>query len=107
MRIIQYIHRPNSTELGIGNTHETYMLINSEHDLSEVFPPGLEVSVGDSLSTHVYPIKSADGREFRVNQMGSLYRDYNVQPGDEVYLTSIRFDNGSNTFSLLKTIIEL
>ena len=83
-RITQYLHRPNTTELGMGNTHETYMLINKDYDLSELFPVGQNVDVEDTDTHKVYHLKSANSREFRVNQMGEFYRDHGIQPGDEV-----------------------
>mgnify|MGYP002623242206 CR=1 FL=1 len=88
-KLIQYIHRPNATEIGMGNTHETYMLIGADTDLSALFPPSVDVKVRDSLSGKNYYLKAANGREFRVNQMGELYRDYNILPGDEIVITRI------------------
>ena len=91
----QYCHRPNVTELGQGNTHETYMLINADVDLSSIFPSGTDVEVEDTKTKKKYSLKSAQGREFRVNQMGAIYRDYDVVPGDEIFITSIE-KNGKN-----------
>ena len=88
--ISQYLHRPNNTELGLGSTHETYLLVNSNFDLSSIFPPSLEVNVTDSNSGKSYPLKAAFGSEFRINQMGPIYRDYGVVPGDEITFTSIQ-----------------
>ena len=88
-KLIQYIHRPNTTELGMGNTHETYMLISSNTDISTVFPNGVDVKVRDVVSGKNYILKASIGREFRVNQMGELYRDFNVYPGDEIIITKI------------------
>ena len=87
--IRQYVHRPNTTELGLGNTHETYMLVNSNIDLTNMFPPSIEVEIEDTITHKLYTLKSASGREFRVNQMGQIYRDYNVKPGDEIQITQI------------------
>lgn len=95
-KLIQYTHRPNMTELGMGNTHETYMLINTNTDLSGIFPPSIEVKVRDVVSGKHYSLKSSEGREFRVNQMGDLYRDYNVNPGDEIVITKIESENASD-----------
>lgn len=95
-KLIQYTHRPNMTELGMGNTHEKYMLINTNTDLSGIFPPSIEVKVRDAVSGKHYSLKSSDGREFRVNQMGDLYRDYNVHPGDEIVITKIENENTSD-----------
>lgn len=89
IKLTQYLHRPNTTELGMGNTHETYMLISTDTDLSGIFPPSMDVKVRDLASSKQYTLKSSWGREFRVNQMGELYRDYDVKPGDEIVITKI------------------
>ena len=93
-KIIQYTHRPNNTELGKGNTHETYLLIGKEYDLSGLFPDGVDVNLKAVDRDAVYTIKTAIGREFRINQLGPLYRDYNVCEGDEIILTIVD-ENGS------------
>ena len=95
-KLTQYTHRPNTTELGMGNTHETYMLINTNTDLSSIFPPSTEVRIRDIASGKHYLLKSAEGREFRVNQMGDLYRDYNVLPGDEIIITKVENESASD-----------
>ena len=69
IKLSQYVHRPNSTELGLGNTHETYMLIGSDTDLSGIFPPSIEVVVHDTLSQKDYMLKSSDGREFNTSSI--------------------------------------
>ena len=87
--IQQYLHRPNATELGQGNTNECYMLISTEIDISDIFPVGVEISAQDTQSGKVYKLKAAKIREYRVNQFGDLYRDYDVRPGDEILITKI------------------
>lgn len=87
--ITQYFHFPNNTELGKGSTHECYLLIPNLYDLSKIFPPGEEVEVTDSLSKKTYRLKAAHGREFRINQFGQFYKDYDVHMGDEIILTHI------------------
>lgn len=86
--IIQYIHRPNNTELGKGNTHECYLLVKSEIDSSveELTPSGREVEFKDMQSDSSWRLKASKGREFRINQMADLYRTYGVEYGDEVIL---------------------
>lgn len=93
MKITRYIHRPNLTELGMGNTNETYMLIGGGIDLSSVFPVGVDTEVVDQTNNKSYFLKSKVGTEFRVNQLGQLYRDYDVRPGDELIFTCI--ENGT------------
>ena len=101
-KLTQYTHRPNVTELGKGNTHETYMSINTDTDLSQIFPPSLEVKVRDIASGKKYTLKSTKGNEFRVNQMGELYRDYNVLPGDEIIITKIEKQDASDIYVNVK-----
>ena len=93
VKITQYTHRPNSTELGLGNTHECYMLVATDIDMSGIFPPGESVSIYDELTRKEYVLKSSNYREFRINQMGDIYRDYNVIPGDEIVISQIEKDN--------------
>lgn len=93
VKITQYTHRPNSTELGLGNTHECYMLVATDIDMSGIFPPGESVSIYDVLTRKEYVLKSSNYREFRINQMGDIYRDYNVIPGDEIVISQIEKDN--------------
>lgn len=85
----QYLHRPNTTELGLGNTNETYLLVNTEFDLSDMFPPAKEVNIKEFSSSKIYTLKSAKNSEFRINQMGEIYRDFNVVPGDEIIITAL------------------
>lgn len=93
VKITQYTHRPNSTELGLGNTHECYMLVAADIDMSGIFPSGESVSIYDALTRKEYVLKSSNYREFRINQMGDIYRDYNVIPGDEIVISQIEKDN--------------
>ena len=89
----QYLHRPNITELGLGNTNETYLLVNTEFDLSDMFPPAKEVNIKEFNSSKIYTLKSAKNNEFRINQMGEIYRDFNVVPGDEIIITALINEN--------------
>ncbi len=100
-KIIQYIHRPNMTELGLGNTHETYLLVDSKTDMSKVFPLGKDTIVEDILMGKSYVLRSAKPSEFRINQMGPIFRDYNVMPGDEIVITHYDIDGEiSNVLSV-------
>ena len=95
-KITQYVHRPNSTELGLGNTHECYMLVGTDIDMSDIFPPGEDVLVHDTVSPKEYTLKSSNYREFRINQMGEIYRDYKVAPGDEIVINQIKKNDCSD-----------
>lgn len=97
-KIYQYLHYPNATELGQASTHETYLLIAKNIDLSGMFPVNQNVSVTDVKTGKQYLLKSAFGNEFRVNQFGPIYRDYDTQEGDEVYLTGVETDGGIQVY---------
>ena len=86
--ITQYIHRPNNTELGKTGTHDNYILAVTQvkDNMADFMPPGSEIEFQDMSSELKWRLKSAQGREFRVNQLGVLYRKYEVEFGDEVIL---------------------
>lgn len=102
-KIIQYVHRPNKTELGQASTHETYLLVEAKTDLSDIFPIGVDTEVKDVKTGKTYNLKSSggNGSEFRINQMGPLYRDYSVMAGDEITITHFETDGKrKNVFSI-------
>ena len=87
-RIIQYIHRPTLTELGLGNTHDRYLVVDSDKDLSNIFPLGVEISLLDSISNKVYKVYSKmETNEFRLKRLGDIVDDYHMEPGDEIVIT--------------------
>ena len=96
--IYQYIHYPNATELGQGSTHETYLLIARSIDLSRLFPIGENVFVTDVKTGAQYALKSTFGNEFRINQFGPIYRDYDTSEGDEIWLTGVITDNDTKIY---------
>lgn len=99
MKIAAYKHFPNATELGMGNTNETYILVGSSYDLSEMFPNGVDVNVYDSESNRSFVLRSRiSNKEFRINQLGALYRAYDLLPGDEIEFTHIISDNCDKVF---------
>lgn len=97
-RIQQYLHRPNSTELGLSGTHDTYLSVNIDLDIKSMFPNSIEQQFVDVTTNKRYSIKSAIGREFRINQMGEFYRDREVRPGDEIVIQKVIKSSGSSFF---------
>ena len=104
-KIIQYVHRPNRTELGQANTHETYLLVDAKTNLSDVFPIGIDTEVKDIKTGKNYGLKSSggNGSEFRINQMGPIYRDYSVMPGDEITITHFETNDEIKNVISVKT----
>lgn len=48
MRLKQLISYPIPNELGMGNTHETYIRIENDLDVSDMFPLDQDVVVRDA-----------------------------------------------------------
>ena len=90
LKITQYLHRPNRTELGKGKTHDFYMRIENDLNLENMFPLEKEVCVENSKNWKIYRLKASRvNNEFRVSQMGELYADNEVKVGDEIIFTKI------------------
>ena len=56
--------------------------------------------------TQNYNLKSSGGgigSEFRINQMGPIYRDYSVMPGDEITITHFETNEQINNVISVKT----
>ena len=102
MRIIQLTSYPNPNELGLGNTNETYIRIESSLNVSDIFPPDIDVQIEDANTHKKYVVKAKEGNEFRINKLGQLYRDYNVNPGDEIKFTYIEIQDQKTIFFTVK-----
>ena len=99
-RIIQYIHRPTLTELGMGNTHDRYLVVDSDKDLSNVFPLGVGVNLTDTVSNKVYQVYSkVETGEFRLKRLGDIVDDYHMEPGDEIVIT--HYELSGNVLDML------
>ena len=95
MKSIQLIKQVNNTELGKGGTHETYILIPQDLDVSDLFlETDKEYVFTDKDSGKVYVIRLTSAREKRIVGMGPYYRDNNVMAGDQILLEKRIYDNG-------------
>lgn len=97
--IIQYIHRPNLTELGMGNTNDKYLVCPAS-EAKFFFPEGKETIVFDEDSDKIYTLYSKiENSEFRVKRLSEIFDNYQMDPGDELVFT--RFEiNGSITIKV-------
>lgn len=87
MKTIQIIKNVNNTEVGKGGTHETYILVQQELDVSDLFPiQNQKVSFYDPIKKKYHNIRLTIGREKRIVGLGPFYRDYDTSAGDEVVL---------------------
>ncbi len=96
-KIIRYIHRPNKTELGLGNTHDRY-LVAPDSVLEPIFPNGIEILLYDINSHKNYSVYSKrENNEYRIKKMGEIYEDYQTEPGDEIEITRFETSEGVRT----------
>lgn len=87
LKVIQIIKKLNNTELGKGGTHDTYILIPQNLDISEVFPAVNEqVSFINKENGDIVNLRYTSKREKRIVGLGPFYGKYDVCAGDEIVL---------------------
>lgn len=96
MKVTQIVKRLNNTELGKGNTHDTYILIPRNLDISDLFPNiGEYIDFIDKETKKIFKIRHTDGREKRIVGLGIYYNEKKLEAGDEVILE--KQENGKET----------
>ena len=100
MRVVQYIKRVNNTELGKGNTHETYILVIESVDVSELFPsPNVDTEfIFKQDCKKKYILRLTNNRETRINGLGKFYSEKSLNAGDEVLLEVVKNNKGENRY---------
>ena len=90
MKTIQIIKKVNNTEVGKGGTHETYILVPQELDVSEFFPEAdQKIVFHDPIKDEDEEIRLTIGREKRIVGLGPFYRNYDASAGDEIVLQKV------------------
>ena len=90
MKIIRLVKQLNNTETGNGNTHESYILIPSDLDVSDLFETRDEpIDFYDLSSGELFQIRKTVGRETRIVGFGDYYSMYDLAAGDEIILEKV------------------
>jgi len=77
----------NNTEVGVGNTNDSYILVTEGIDITDIFEKVYEYEDFKSLvNNKLYKIRYSGGRETRIIGLGNFYRDHNVSAGDLVII---------------------
>lgn len=98
MKIVQLIKQLNNTELGKGGTHDTYVLVPNELDISSIFEkPDVVYEFSDPFSGEVVKVRNTTGREKRIVGLGQYYRNQDLSAGDSVVFEK-RTDGNINKF---------
>lgn len=103
MKIQSFVKRLNATELGLGATHDAYIAIPSEVDLSFMLEHQKVLNPVNRYSGGVY---KPDGSEFkyvqtgqnnqeRISGLGEFYIQTGAKVGDEILVEKIEHDSGS------------
>ena len=84
MKSVQVIKKVNNTELGKAATHETYVLVPQELNVSDLFEElEKKYKFVDKVTNKTYELRLTSGREKRIVGLGPFYRDHDVFAGDE------------------------
>lgn len=85
MKVVQFVKQLNNTELGKGGTHDTYVLIPNELDITDIFVKTSEpIEFRDLDTNEVVVARNTIGREKRIVGLGQYYRSKDLSAGDEV-----------------------
>ena len=85
MKIVQVLKQLNNTELGKGGTHDTYVLIPNELDITDIFTKTNEpIEFRDADNSEAVVARNTVGREKRIVGLGQYYRSRDLSAGDEI-----------------------
>lgn len=85
MKLVQFVKQLNNTELGKGGTHDTYVLIPNELDITDIFTKANEpIEFRDLDNNEAVVVRNTVGREKRIVGLGQYYRSKDLSAGDEI-----------------------
>lgn len=94
MKVSQLIKQLNNTELGKGGTHDTYVLIPNELDISDIFSEiNLPIEFMDVDTLEKVIVRNTVGREKRIVGLGQYYRSKDLSAGDEIVFEKSVYEN--------------
>lgn len=98
MKIIQIVKQLNNTELGKGGTHDTYVLIPNELDVTDIFfQSNTEIEFVDTKTKEKVILRNTVSREKRIVGLGQYYRKNDLSAGDEIVFER-RITSASDSF---------
>lgn len=85
MKVVQIVKKLNNTELGKGGTHDTYVLIPSNLDVTDVFNErNKPIEFIDKYTGEKVTVRNTEGREKRIVGLGKYYSNNDLVAGDEI-----------------------
>lgn len=102
MKIQSFVKRLNATELGLGGTHDAYIAIPSEVDLSFMLEHQKILTPKDRYSGGVYNpsgsafkyVQTGQNNQERISGLGEFYVTTDAKVGDEILVERIQHNSG-------------
>lgn len=107
-KVIEYIHRPNKTEIGTEtNTNDSYLKLSPALEFSEIFKMNIEedfLNVGSGETVLFKAVKyQTGGKEYRLTKLGAVRSKFDIECGDElVFRREIDVNNRKPTIEIHK-----
>lgn len=106
MRISSFIKRLNATELGLGATHDYFIALPREVDLSSVFMNKQAITIFDrvekvqydSTNSNIKYVQTGQNNQERISGLGKYFEKVKAKVGDEILIERIDTLNGVNYF---------
>lgn len=89
-KVIEYIHRPNVTEVGVGtNTNDCYLKLSTAVENSEMFKKNKEEQFYNAETDSFVLLKAVkydtpSNSEYRLTKLGAVRKVLNIECGDEL-----------------------
>lgn len=107
MKVVQIIKKLNNTELGKGGTHDTYVLIPNNLNVSDIFDePDKPVEFIDQETLETITVRNTVRREKRIVGLGQYYRSKDLSAGDEIIFEKREFEEKTEFFVSVKKNIN-
>lgn len=107
MRVLEYIHRPNKTEVGVGtNTNDSYLKLASAIETSPIFTMNTEEYFYNAEYHRNCLFKAvkytSGGKEYRLTKLGAVKSSIKIECGDDMIFR--RIEMGGETIKQLDVI---
>lgn len=103
MKIQSFVKRLNATELGLGATHDAYIAIPSEVDLSFMLEHQKVLNPINRYSGGLYKpdgsdfkyVQTGQNNQERISGLGEFYVQTDAKVGDEILIEKIENNSGA------------
>lgn len=89
MKVERFMKILNNTEVGLGNTNDSYIYIKQDYEIDFLFKGYVEQFKSKTDSKEYYSLRLTKSRETRIVGLGTYCREYNIRAGDAIILERI------------------